>query len=59
MKFFVEDFFFKQFFLVVERERERVVKRERERERERETAWSGALTLTKGLLDIIPRLSIF
>jgi hypothetical protein len=35
MKFFVEDFFFKQFFLVVERERERVVKREREREREK------------------------
>jgi hypothetical protein len=56
MKFCAEDFFCKQLFLVAERERERVVKRERERKK---TVWSGALTLTKGLLDIIPRLSIF
>jgi hypothetical protein len=45
MKFFAEDFFCKQVFLVVERERDRVVKREKEREKK--TAWSGALTLTK------------
>jgi hypothetical protein len=36
------------------RERER----ERERERKKKTAWSGALTLTKGLLDIIPIFSV-
>jgi hypothetical protein len=44
MKFFVEDFFFKQFFFGCgARERESCEKREREREREREKLLGAGL----------------